>query len=104
MTEAPGGVTLTGRLAPDERTAAVEVSEYGGRIERLFVSFSGEPVRAGQRIATVYAPDLVVAQEELLQARNFADVNPDLVATPPPWPNGRRSTPSAHSSATSAGP
>lgn len=79
-TEERGDITLTGRLAPDERTAAVEVSEYGGRIERLFVSFSGEPVRAGQRIATVYSPDLVVAQEELLQARNFADVNPELVA------------------------
>ena len=78
-TEQQGSLTLTGRLAPDERTAAVEVSEFGGRIERLFVSFGGEPVRAGQRIATVYSPDLVVAQEELLQARNFADLNPALV-------------------------
>jgi Cu(I)/Ag(I) efflux system membrane fusion protein len=73
-------IQLAGRLAPDERTAAVEVSEFGGRVERLFVSFSGEQVRAGQRIATVYSPDLVVAQEELLQAKRFADVNPDLVA------------------------
>lgn len=79
-TKERGTLTLTGRLAPDERTAAVEVSEYGGRIERLFVSFGGEPVRAGQRIATVYSPDLVVAQEELIQAKNFADVNPELVA------------------------
>lgn len=70
---------LTGRLSPDERTAAVEVSEFGGRIERLFVSFAGEEVRVGQRIATVYSPDLVVAQEELLQARKFAEVNPELV-------------------------
>jgi Cu(I)/Ag(I) efflux system membrane fusion protein len=74
------GIKLTGRLAPDERTAAVEVSEFGGRVERLFVSFAGEQVRAGQRIATVYSPDLVVAQEELLQAKKFADVNPELVA------------------------
>lgn len=74
------GLKLTGRLAPDERTAAVEVSEFGGRVERLFVSFAGEQVRAGQRIATVYSPDLVVAQEELLQANKFADVNPGLVA------------------------
>ncbi|NJC25843.1 efflux RND transporter periplasmic adaptor subunit [Neolewinella antarctica] len=74
------GLTLTGRLSPDERTAAVEVSEFAGRVERLFVSFAGEQVRAGQRIATVYSPDLVVAQEELLQAKRFADVNPDLVA------------------------
>lgn len=73
------GLKLTGRLAPDARTAAVEVSEFGGRIERLFVSFAGEQVRAGQRIATVYSPDLVVAQEELLQAKKFADVNPELV-------------------------
>ena len=72
-------IQLTGRLAADERTAAVEVSEFGGRIERLFVSFAGEQVRAGQRIATVYSPDLVVAQEELLQAKQFADVNPQLV-------------------------
>jgi Cu(I)/Ag(I) efflux system membrane fusion protein len=73
------GLKLTGRLAPDERTAAVEVSEFGGRVERLFVSFAGEQVRAGQRIATVYSPDLVVAQEELLQAKKIADVNPELV-------------------------
>lgn len=70
---------LSGRLAPDARTAAVEVSEFPGRIERLFVSFAGEPVRAGQRIATVYSPDLVVAQEELLQAKKFTDLNPELV-------------------------
>jgi Cu(I)/Ag(I) efflux system membrane fusion protein len=74
------GISLTGRLAPDERTAAVEVSEFGGRVERLFISFAGEQVRAGQRIATVYSPELVVAQEELLQAKKFADVNPELVA------------------------
>ncbi|OAV45265.1 efflux RND transporter periplasmic adaptor subunit [Lewinella sp. 4G2] len=74
------GLKLSGRLAPDARTAAVEVSEFGGRIERLFVSFAGEQVRAGQQIATVYSPDLVVAQEELLQARKFVDVNPELVA------------------------
>ena len=74
------GLKLTGRLAPDARTAAVEVSEFGGRIERLFVSFAGEQVRAGQRIATVYSPDLVVAQEELLQAKKFADVNSELAA------------------------
>lgn len=73
------GVQLTGRLATDARTAAVEVSEFGGRVERLFVSFAGERVGAGQRIATVYSPDLVVAQEELLQARKFADLNPELV-------------------------
>ncbi|MTB50024.1 efflux RND transporter periplasmic adaptor subunit [Lewinella sp. W8] len=78
--QSSASLTLTGKLAVDERTTAVEVTEFGGRIERLNVSFSGEPVRAGQRIATVYAPDLVVAQEEFLQARQFRDLNPDLVS------------------------
>jgi Cu(I)/Ag(I) efflux system membrane fusion protein len=75
---APDTLRLTGRLAADERTTAVEVTEFGGRIERLFVSFAGERVRAGQRIATIYSPDLVVAQEELLQARGLSAIDSSL--------------------------
>ena len=75
---APNPLALTGRLAADERTTAVEVTEFGGRIERLFVSFAGERVRAGQRIATVYSPELVVAQEELLQARGLSALDSSL--------------------------
>ena len=69
---------LTGRLAADERTTAVEVTEFGGRIERLFVSFAGERVQAGERIATIYSPDLVVAQEELLRARGLSALDSSL--------------------------
>lgn len=65
-------LTLTGRLAADERTAAVESVDFGGRLEQLFVTFEGEEVRAGQRIATIYSPELVVAQEELLEALRLA--------------------------------
>ena len=79
-TDAPPAtrLDLTGRLAADERTTAVEVTEFGGRIERLFVSFAGERVQAGQRIATIYSPDLVVAQEELLQARGLTAIDSSL--------------------------
>lgn len=73
-------IQLSGRLAPDERTTSIEVSEYGGRVERLFVSFPGQQVKAGQRIATIYSPDIVVAQEEFLQALAFEEVNPAVVA------------------------
>ena len=72
-------VNLTGRLAPDERTTAVQAAHVGGRVERMYVTYAGERVRSGQQIATIYAPTLVVAQEELLQARELAAVNPRLV-------------------------
>ncbi|MGB3799864.1 MAG: efflux RND transporter periplasmic adaptor subunit, partial [Lewinella sp.] len=72
-------LTLTGRLSTDDRTAAVESVDYGGRLERLFVTFEGERVNAGQRIATIYSPELVVAQEELLEALKLQALSPDLL-------------------------
>ncbi|MDR1557424.1 MAG: efflux RND transporter periplasmic adaptor subunit, partial [Tannerellaceae bacterium] len=38
------------------------------RIEELFVSFTGETIRQGQKIATLYSPELLNAQQELLEA------------------------------------
>ena len=76
----PGAaLSLTGRLSADERTAAVESVDFGGRLERLFVTFPGERVAAGQRIATMYSPELVVAQEELLEALRLQNLSPDLL-------------------------
>ncbi len=77
--EAETAITLTGRLSADERTAAVESVDFGGRLERLFVTFPGESVRAGQRIATIYSPELVVAQEELLEALRLQSLSPELL-------------------------
>ncbi len=76
---AGSSLSLTGSLASDDRTAAVQSVNYGGRLEGLLVTFPGEQVRAGQRIATIYSPDLVVAQEELLEARKLEALSPDLV-------------------------
>ncbi|WP_116125305.1 efflux RND transporter periplasmic adaptor subunit [Lewinella sp. IMCC34183] len=78
-TASGGALTLTGRLAADERTAAVESVDFGGRLEQLFITFAGEEVRAGQRIATIYSPELVVAQEELLEALRLQTLSPDLL-------------------------
>ncbi len=72
-------VELSGRLAADERATAVQSAHVPGRIERLYVTFTGERVQSGQRIAEVYSPELVGAQAELLEAIRFEDVNPALV-------------------------
>lgn len=45
-----------------------------GFIEELFVDFTGETVRRGQPLLTLYSPTLVAAQEELLTAIRLADL------------------------------
>ncbi|MDR1645516.1 MAG: efflux RND transporter periplasmic adaptor subunit [Tannerellaceae bacterium] len=61
-------VRLYGTIQPDERLARSQVAHTNGRIEELFVRFTGETIRQGQIIATLYSPDLLNAQQELLEA------------------------------------
>lgn len=57
-------VAAVGRIEIDERRI-VEVQTYTpGFVEQLAVRAVGEPVSAGSRVATVYAPDLLTAQAE----------------------------------------
>ena len=72
-------VTLTGTLAADEDGAAVLASDVAGRVEDLAVAVVGQTVRRGQRYATLYAPELVAAQRELVAATRLGAGNPQLV-------------------------
>ncbi len=69
---------LSGKIMPNEETNAVQASYFEGRIERLNVSFTGEKVNKGQLLATIYAPDLVAAQQELLTAASLKQTQPAL--------------------------
>jgi Cu(I)/Ag(I) efflux system membrane fusion protein len=71
--------TLSGKIQADERTAASQVSHLPGRIEKLYVTFKGERVNKGQKVAEIYSPDLVAAQQELLEALKYQDVNASLL-------------------------
>ena len=63
-----GEIVTTGRVTFDERRAA-QVSAYtAGRIERLLVNFTGDTVRRGQTVGTIYSPDLYATQQEYLLA------------------------------------
>lgn len=61
-------IRLYGKIAPDERSLQSQTAYVGGRIEKLEIEFTGEAVRAGQSLATIYSPELFTAQQELLQA------------------------------------
>lgn len=70
---------LNGKIKADETQAASLVSHIPGRIENLHVSFKGEQVKKGQKIATIYSPELITAQRELLEAQKMTDMNPGFL-------------------------
>ena len=72
-------IRLSGKVQTDERLASSQVAHVPGRIEKLFVSFTGEKVSQGQKIATIYSPELITAQSELLEAIKLQEINPNLV-------------------------
>ena len=77
--KAEKAILLNGKIQADERRTASQTAHVPGRIEQLFVTFTGERVRKGQKLATIYSPDLVTAQQELLEALKIVDVNANLV-------------------------
>ena len=71
---------LYGTIQLDERLSRSQVSHLNGRIEELFVNFTGESVSKGQPIANIYSPDLMTAQQELLEAAKMSPAQPALLA------------------------
>ena len=71
-------IKLSGKIAENEEANAVQVSYFSGRIERLNVSFTGEEVRKGQLLATIYSPELYAAQQELITAASLKESQPAL--------------------------
>jgi Cu(I)/Ag(I) efflux system membrane fusion protein len=57
-----------GMIAVDERRRARLQTKFDGYIERLYVNFTGERVRRGQPLLSIYSPDLLATQNELLLA------------------------------------
>ena len=71
-------LTLSGKIQVNEEANAVQVAYFAGRIENLNVNFTGEKVNRGQLLATIYSPELVAAQQELLTASKLKGSQPAL--------------------------
>lgn len=61
-------IRTVGRVTADERRLAKVTIKFHGWIEQLFVSATGDHVKKGQELFTIYSPDLVATQEEYLLA------------------------------------
>jgi Cu(I)/Ag(I) efflux system membrane fusion protein len=68
-----------GRVAVDETRLHTITTKFEGYIEKLYVNFTGKPVRAGQPLFTVYSPDLLATQQEYLLALRAAKQSPQLL-------------------------
>ena len=64
----PFEIRLYGTVDYDETTLAHITAWVPGRIEKLFVNFTGIEVKEGTPMVDYYSPELIVAQEELLQS------------------------------------
>ena len=71
-------IRLYGKVQADERLLQSQVAHVPGRIEQLTVNFTGETVVKGQVLARVYSPELVTAQQELLEAARTKETQPAI--------------------------
>jgi len=71
-------IRVTGKIQANEKQTYSLSAHFPGRIEDLRLNYTGEYVRKGQAIATLYSPELLTAQEELLQAYKDREVQPRL--------------------------
>ena len=57
-----------GKVEYNEASLATVTARVDGYAERLFVNFTGIEMQAGDHLAEIYSPDLLLAQQELLIA------------------------------------
>ncbi|MFC1538045.1 efflux RND transporter periplasmic adaptor subunit [Candidatus Latescibacterota bacterium] len=61
-------IRMVGKVAYDETRIGYITTWLPGRIDRLFVDYTGITVNKGDHLAEIYSPELYTAQEELIQA------------------------------------
>jgi Cu(I)/Ag(I) efflux system membrane fusion protein len=69
---------LPGKIMVDERRLKTLPAHVPGRIEELYINFTGEYINKGDRVASIYSPQLVSAQKELLEVAKDKERNPSL--------------------------
>ncbi len=62
-------VRMVGNVDYDETKLNYVTAYVGGRLDRLYVDYTGIEVKEGDHMVSLYSPDLITAQEELIQAR-----------------------------------
>jgi len=74
-------IRTTGRVDYDETRVFTVNTKVEGWIERLYVDYTGRYVRKGEPLIEIYSPDLLTAQQELIDLMNWGRAAGDDAAT-----------------------
>jgi membrane fusion protein, copper/silver efflux system len=66
-------ISAAGILDIAEPQRATVTSRFQGRIEKLYVNFTGERVERGQPLFDLYSPELISAEQDLILSMSHAD-------------------------------
>lgn len=69
---------LPGKVAVNQNLVSNVTAHFPGRVRELYVDYTGDYVRKGQKLASIYSPELITAQRELLETARFKEQNPRL--------------------------
>jgi Cu(I)/Ag(I) efflux system membrane fusion protein len=72
-------VRTVGRIAVDETRQHKVTTKFDGTIEKLYVNVTGQTIRRGQPLFSIYSPDLLATQQEYLLALRAAKQSPSLL-------------------------
>lgn len=62
-------IRMVGKLDYDESQVSYITAWVPGRLDKLFIDYTGATVLKGDHMVRMYSPELIAAQEELLQAK-----------------------------------
>ncbi len=71
-------LNLTGKVVPDERTVHRISARFPGRFETLRINVTGQNVKKGDVLGTIYSSELISAHKELLEAAKVKNTNPSF--------------------------
>lgn len=66
-------IRTVGKIEFDERRLSRVAAWISGRIDELFIDYTGQNIRAGDPLASIYSPELISTQQEYILALNRLD-------------------------------
>lgn len=69
---------LPGKVAVNQNLVSNVTAHFPGRIRELYVDYTGDYIQKGQKMTSIYSPELITAQRELLETARFKEQNPRL--------------------------
>jgi len=76
----PVTVQSNGIITYDTRQLYTIPARFGGRIEKMYVRYTYQPVRKGQKLLELYSPDIITAQRELIYLLEADAENSNLIS------------------------